>query len=152
MKNVLLLMLLLCTVGNAKTIDLEPRVGASYTRHWGIHIGALASYSLSNTFYSQPGVLIHTVGGSDRDQRIGNWKLGLDVPLYAPFRMPLNDVTKIRLNAGPYLGWSSRMNLGTAVETGAEFRKMYVGISWLQNFVNQNCARLHFSIGYKFAL
>ena len=155
MKKVLLLsvlMMMLCTVGNAKGIELEPRVGASYTKHWGIHAGALASYSLSESFYLQPGILLHTVGGSERDQRIRNWKLGLDVPLYASFRIPLNEETKVRLNAGPYVGFLSRLCMGTAVETGVEYRKYYLGVSWFQNFVNENCARLNFSIGYKFAL
>lgn len=45
---------LLCTVGNAKGIEIEPRVGIYYSKVWRIHAGALASVQLSDKFYLQP--------------------------------------------------------------------------------------------------
>lgn len=154
MKRVLLLsvlMILLCTVGNAKDIELEPRAGVSYTTSiWGIHAGALMSLQLSDKFYFQPGFLINTV--SEFSYKANGWKLGLDIPLYASFRVPVSNAAKLRFNAGPFVGISSRISMGTAVETGVEYRKYYIGASWFQNFVDQNCARLNLSVGYKFAL
>ena len=38
------LMILLCATGNAKGIELEPRAGASYSKVWGLHVGALVSF------------------------------------------------------------------------------------------------------------
>lgn len=153
MKKVLLLsvlMISLCTAGNAKGIELEPRIGASYSDVWGLHLGAMASFKMSDLFYIQPGALINTVSGTYK--KTGDWNFGLDIPLYASFRIPVNNTLKVRLNAGPFIGFASPLNLGTAVEGGIEYHKYYVGVSWLQNFINQNCARLYFSIGYKFAL
>lgn len=45
---------LLCTVGDAKGIEIEPRVGIYYSKVWGIHAGALTSVQLSDKFYLQP--------------------------------------------------------------------------------------------------
>lgn len=70
----------------------------------------------------------------------------------ASFRIPVNHVMKVRLNAGPFIGLSSPASIETAVEGGVEYRKYYVGVSWLQNFVNDNSARFHFSVDYKFHL
>ena len=109
MKSVLLLsvlMILLCTVGNAKDIELEPRAGVSYTTSiWGIHAGALMSLQLSDKFYFQPGFLINTV--SEFFYKANGWKLGLDIPLYASFRVPVSNAAKLRFNAGPFVGISS---------------------------------------------
>ena len=41
------LMILLCATGNAKGIELEPRAGASYSKVWGLHMGALVSFRVS---------------------------------------------------------------------------------------------------------
>lgn len=152
MKRALLsvLMILLCTVGYAKGIELEPRVGVSYSRVWGLHIGTLVSFRISDMFYFQPGALVNTVSGYYN--KPGDWTFGMDVPLYASLRVPVNNVMKVRLNAGPFVGLSSPVSFGTAVEGGIEYQKYYIGFSWLQNLINENCARLHFSVGYKFAL
>lgn len=146
----LMLMILFCTVGNAKTIELEPRAGFSYSDVWGLHLGAMVSFKVTDLFYFQPGALVNTVSGTYN--RSGDWNFGLDIPLYASFRIPVSNVMKVRLNAGPFIALSSPASLGTALEGGVEYHKYYVGVSWLQNFVNENSARLHFSVGYKFAL
>lgn len=153
MKRVLLLLvliILLFTVGNAKGIEIEPRVGISYSKVWGIHAGALTSVQLSDKFYFQPGFLVNTV--SEFSGKANGWKLGLDIPLYASCRIPVSNTTKVRLNVGPFVGISSQISLGTAVETGIEYQKYYIGASWYQNFVDRNCARLNLSVGYKFTL
>lgn len=144
------LMILLCATGNAKRIELEPRAGASYSKVWGLHMGALVSFRVSDIFYFQPGALVNTVSG-DYDKP-GDWNFGLDIPLYASFRIPVDEAIKVRLNAGPFIGLSSPASLGTAVEGGIEYHKYYVGVSWMQNLVNEDSARFHFSIGYKFVL
>ncbi|WP_455639229.1 hypothetical protein [Parabacteroides sp.] len=153
MKKALLvsvLMLTLCVAVNAKGIELEPRAGASYSRVGGLHLGVLVSFRISDMFYFQPGALINTVSGTYN--KTGDWNFGMDVPLYASLRIPVNNAVKVRLNAGPFVGLSSPVSFGTALETGVEYHNYYVGVSWLQNIINENCARLHFSIGYKFAL
>lgn len=63
MKNVLLLLLLivLCVVENAKAIDLEARAGLGYFGYygnWDMHVGALTSFPLSDKFYIRPGLLL----------------------------------------------------------------------------------------------
>lgn len=74
------------------------------------------------------------------------------VLLLSVWMLTLCVAVKVRLNAGPFVGLSSPVSFGTALETGVEYHNYYVGVSWLQNIINENCARLHFSIGYKFAL
>lgn len=153
MKRILLLsvlMILLCIAGNAKGIELEPRAGVSYSRVWGIHVGALTSLELSDRFYFQPGFLVNTV--SEFSGKADGCKFGLDIPLYASYRIPVSNTAKVRLNVGPFAGISSQISLGTALEAGIEYRKCYIGASWFQNFVDRNCARLNLSVGYKFAL
>lgn len=97
MKSILLsLMIVLCTAGNAKGIELEPRIGASYSDVWGLHLGAMASFKMSDLFYIQPGALINTVSGTYK--KSGDWNFGLDIPLYASFQIPVNNALKVRLN------------------------------------------------------
>ena len=60
-------------------------------------------------------------------------------------------MVKLRFNAGSFVGVASQISLGTAVETGVEFHKYYIGASWFQNFVDRNCARLNFSVGTAFS-
>ena len=74
MKSILLsLMIVLCTVGNAKGIELEPRIGVSYSEVWGLHLGAMASFKMSDLFYIQPGALINTVSGTYKNRRLELW-------------------------------------------------------------------------------
>lgn len=146
----LLVSFVLCSVQSMKAIDLEPRAGVSYSWVWGIHVGALTSLELSDRFYFQPGFLVNTV--SEFSGKADGWKLGLDVPLYVSYRLPVSNAAKVRLNVGPFAGISSQISLGTALEAGIEYCKCYIGASWFQNFVDRNCTRLNLSIGYNFHL
>lgn len=146
----LLMSFVLCSEQSMKAIDLEPRVGVSCSAVWGIHVGALTSLQLSDKFYFQPGFLMNTV--SEFSGKADGWKFGLDIPLYASYRIPVSNTAKVRLNVGPFAGISSQISLGTALEAGVEYRKCYIGASWFQNFVDRNCARLNLSVGYKFHL
>lgn len=151
MKRILLLIgFVLSLFTSAQAADIEARTGVMGGDVWGLHMGALVSFRVSDIFYFQPGALVNTVSGEYN--KPGDWNFGMDIPLYASFRMSVDGAMKVRLNAGPFIGLSSPASLGTAVEGGIEYHKYYVGVSWMQNLINENSARLHFSIGYKFAL
>lgn len=151
MKRILLLIgFVLSLFTSAQAADIEARTGVMGGDVWGLHVGALVSFRVSDIFYFQPGALVNTVSGEYN--KPGDWNFGMDIPLYASFRMSVDGAMKVRLNAGPFIGLSSPASLGTAVEGGIEYHKYYVGVSWMQNLINENSARLHFSIGYKFAL
>lgn len=146
----LLLFLVFYNQQSIKAVELEPRVGVSYSNVWGFHAGAFTSFQVMDKFFLQPGVIFNSA--NDYSHRGNLWKLGLDIPIYASWRIPVNEAVKIRLNVGPFIGVISDFSFGTTVEAGIEYHKYYVGVSWQENFVNQNFTRLNLSVGYKFAL
>lgn len=153
MKKLFILLLLFIVFSNQQSIravELEARAGASYSNIWGFHAGAFTAFHVADKFFLQPGVIFNSA--NDYSHKGNLWRLGLDIPVYASWRIPVNDAVRIRLNAGPFIGVISDFSFGTAVEAGIEYHKYYMGVSWQENFVNQNFTRLNFSVGYKFVL
>lgn len=156
MKKVCLIFLiaLIVPVLHVKAIELEPRAGVSYAPNvLGLHIGAFASFQLMEKFFIQPGILLNTVGSGTLDDSLDQWKIGLNIPVYASFRLPVNETTHIRLNVGPYVGAAaSLLSLGATGEVGVEIKKIYIGAAYFQNCINGAGAQLNLSVAYKFVL
>ena len=158
MKRVLLLMMIvaLCAVENVRAIDLEARAGLGYFGyygHWDMHLGALASFQMLDKFYLRPGIFLNLDSGSQDLFSLSNAKLGVTVPLYASYILPVTRVMNIRMNVGPFVGRSRlAFNVGTAVEAGLEYRKYYAGFFWFKDIAGNDYSRVNLSIGYKFSL
>ena len=91
--------------------------------------------------------------GSNHLFRIENAKLGVSIPLYASYLIPVNRVMNIRMNVGPFVGRSSlQFNAGTAVEGGLEFYRFYAGFFWFKDIAGENYSRVNLSVGYRFTL
>lgn len=146
-----LIFLCCCSVSNAKTIELEPRAGVGYSNLFGIHAGVLASMSFTNHFFIQSGLIANSLDGTSMGYT-GDFSFGLNLPIYASWRLPLNETTKLRLNAGPYVGIGDVGHLGATAEAGVEFKRFYVGASYFQDCLNDKDLQLNISVGYKFVL
>lgn len=155
-RALLVMMILLSTFGNTKAIDLETRIGLGYFGYygdWDAHVGALTSFKVLDRFYFRPGVLVNWDSGSNRLFRIENAKLGVSIPLYASYLIPVNRVMNIRMNVGPFVGRSSlQFNAGTAVEGGLEFYRFYAGFFWFKDIAGENYSRVNLSVGHRFTL
>lgn len=153
MKKILLLLLLLPAFHCVKAIELEPRTGFSNVHNWGLHMGAYVSFPTSDLFAIQTGALLYT-GTFVDNYRV--WNIGLNIPVYASFRIPVSNTAKIRLNAGPYIGLAQQNgqdgHLGVSAEAGVEFHRIYIGAGCFQNCFNEQETQLNLSVGYKFAL
>lgn len=153
MRKVLLLMLVImvCVAGNAKTIDLEARTGIMGGDVWGLHAGAYLNFPQSSLFSIQTGVLLHTANVSVAKYS-DTWDIDLNVPVYASFHIPLSEKTNLRLNGGAYIGTGHTMQLGATADVGVEVKRLFVGVNCFQNCINEQEFLLGVSVGYKFAL
>lgn len=151
MKKIFLLLLLFSMFQSIKAVELEPRTGLSVVHNWGLHMGAFVSLPTSNLFAIQTGGLLYT--GNREYQNGGHCNIGLNIPVYGSFRIPVSNTARIRLNAGPYVGIAQRdLHLGVSAEAGVEFNRIYIGAGCFQNCVNQQETQLNLSVGYKFTL
>lgn len=149
MKKILLFLLLLPIFQSMQAIELEPRTGFSNVHNWGLQMGAYVSFPTSNLFAIQTGALLYT--GNRENNKV--WNIGLNIPVYASFRIPVSNATRIRLNAGPYIGLAEQNGqLGVSAEAGVEFNRIYIGAGCFQNCFNEQEMQLNVSVGYKFAL
>lgn len=135
----------------AKTIELEPRAGVGISHLFGIHAGVLGSIGLTNNFFLQSGLLANSLDEAWK-RNSGNFTFGVNLPIYASWRLPINEGTKIRLNAGPYVGFGAEGHLGATAEVGFEFKRFYTGASYFQNCINDKNSQFNLSFGYKFVL
>lgn len=150
MKKVLLLLVLLSAFQCMKAIELEPRMGIGHVNNWGLHVGAYVSFPRSDLFAIQTGALLNTGNSMIKHER---WDIGINIPVYASFRIPVSDAAKVRLNVGPYVGVASQTaHLGLSAEAGVEFKRIYLGVGCFQNCVDGQDTTLNLSVGYKFEL
>lgn len=83
MKRILFLIgFILLLFTSAQAADIEARTGVMGGDVWGLHMGALVSFRVSDIFYFQPGVLVNTVSGEYN--KPGDWNFGMDIPSYMP--------------------------------------------------------------------
>lgn len=153
MKKVLLLMLMIvfCVAGNAKTIDLEARTGILGGDVFGLQAGAYINFPQSTLFSIQTGLLLHTanqwtIRSSD------TWDIDLNVPVYASFHIPLSEKTNLRLNGGAYIGTGNTLQVGATADVGVEVKRLFVGVNYFQDCINEQEFLFGVSVGYKFAL
>lgn len=134
-----------------KAVEWEARTGISYAGIWGLHTEALVGFPISDFFQIRPGILLHTVHKKD----IGydtKFRIGVNVPVYASFRIPLGEICKLRLEVGPYVG-AEKSNLHLGASTGLAFERSHWswGVSYFGNCVNNKTQQLHLSVGYNFS-
>ncbi|RHJ94057.1 hypothetical protein [Parabacteroides bouchesdurhonensis] len=150
MIKTLLILLAILSIQLVKAVELEPRIGLSCSHKWGLQTGALLGFKVTDKFFIQPGVLLYS--GDYWKRNTSKWDMGFNIPVYASFRLPVSEVTKIRLNAGPYLGIASLGRLGVSAEAGIDIKKVFVGIAVFQNCITDKNTQLGASIGYRFSL
>lgn len=150
MKQVFLILFAVLSIQLVKSIELEPRAGIGGVYEWGLHAGAYVSFPVSNVFAIQTGGLLYS--GDNWKNSSSKWNIGLNIPVYASFRLPVSQTTNIRLSAGPYVGIASLGQLGFSAETGVEVKKVYIGAAIFQNCLNKKDTQVGISVGYKFAL
>lgn len=148
-KYVILSMLSVLTLSStAKEIEVEPRVGICTTSPVKICpvLGGLVSVSLAERFYIQPGVLFSFVGAN-----LNYNTLKTDIPVYASYRIPIRHV-RLHLNAGPTLSIHKGAAVGVSAESGAEYKRFYAGLAYLQDFATGSDIFFNLSVGYKFRI
>lgn len=150
MKKVVLLLLLISVFQLIKAVELEPRMGVSNVHSWGVHMGALVLFPTSNLFAIQTGAQLYTGILVDNNKV---WNIGLNIPMYASFRIPVSNSAKIIFNVGPYVGFEPNIgHFGASAETGIEFNRFFVGVGYFKNCINNKEDQLNMSVGYKFTL
>lgn len=153
MKKVFSLLFLFLTLSlSSQAIELEGRTGISLAAgNWGLHTAAYLGIPVSSRFAIRPGVLLHTVEWNSPRQA-NKWGIGVNIPVFASFRIPLSEKVRVRLDAGPYLGIAHEGQLGGAAEVGVEVGKIYLGGGYFQNCLHNSHAQLNLSVGYTFEL
>lgn len=144
------LSLFLLIAGQVGAVELEPRAGVAVCHKWGFHVGASAAFPVVEKLFIQPGAFLYAL--ALERYRKNDWTIGVNVPVYASLRFPVSRVTQVRLNAGPYVGLGSDIQFGPSAEAGVEFKKIYVGIGYFQDCLNDKDYMLNLSVGYRFTL
>lgn len=140
----------LLITGQICAVELEPRAGVAVCHKWGFHVGTSAAFPVIEKLFIQPGVFLYAL--APERFRKDDWDIGVNVPVYASFRFPVSRVTQIRLNAGPYIGLDDDIQFGPSAEAGVEFKKIYLGIGYFQDCLNDKDYMLNLSVGYRFSL
>lgn len=148
-KAVLFFFLFLSFSFAGKAIQWEARTGLSISGNWGLHTSAYMGIPVSSLFALRPAVILHTVEGNSY-QAADKWHIGVLVPVFASFRIPVHEKMNLRLDAGPYVGTGKQPHYGGAAEAGMEVGRIYVGAGYFQKFGNGSHSQLNLSVGYKF--
>lgn len=102
MKKIIISLLLfvssLCTY--AKGFELQPYSGFLYSDKWGLQTGSDIGFLLKNNFYFQAGLMFYS--NPKPVYSSTNWKIGVNLPVYMQYRLPISDRLKMNVNVGPY--------------------------------------------------
>ena len=151
-KTLVLIVIALFSVFNCvQAADIEARTGIMGGDVWGLHAGAYINFPQSTLFSIQTGVLLHTANRS----AIGNsdtWDIDFNIPVYASFHIPLKEKANLRLNGGAYFGTGPEVQVGATAEVGVEMKRVFVGVNFFQNCINEQEFLFGLSVGYKFKL
>lgn len=81
--------------------------GFDYKSKTGFHVGVITDFSLSKSFYIQPGLYFTTKGTKMKmDETTLKANLSyLQIPVLASYRFDLGGNMKLHINAGPYVGY-----------------------------------------------
>ena len=79
-------------------------------------------------------------------------RIGVNLPVYMQYRLPINDRLKMNINVGPYFGIASVGQIGVASKIGFDISRINFSLSYFQNCVTDKFAVLGLSVGYKFVL
>lgn len=135
-----------------RAVEWEARTGVSLSDTWGLHIAALAGFPVSESFQIKPGLFLHTIQG-ETCASSGDFQIGANIPVYASFRVPMGEICKLRLEAGPYIGAEkSNLHIGGSAGIGMERLRWSWGISYFGNCLNNKAQQFHLSVGYNFSL
>lgn len=151
-KTLVLLGILLSSVfSQVQAADIEARAGILGGDVFGLQAGAYINFPQSKLFSIQTGLLLHTanqwtIRSSD------TWDIDLNVPVYASFHIPLSEKTNLRLNGGAYIGTGNTLQVGATADVGVEVKRLFVGVNYFQNCINEQEFLFGVSVGYKFAL
>lgn len=147
-RTFIIVLSMLSLFSSLRAVEIEGRVGFSLADMWGLHIGAYTRIPVSGSFAIQTGLLLHTSEweGNARD----NWNIGVNIPVYASFSLPMGESAKLRLNVGPYVGAGNSLRLGATGEAGVEWKRYYIGLACFQNCVNDQITQGNLSFGYRF--
>lgn len=136
-----------------KGVEIEPRAGFTFcsdyyeTVNGGYNIGVMASFPITQRFYIQPGVSFFSIY-VENDW----WASGLQVPVFASYRLPVKEV-KLSFNAGPFVLLGDVYDIGVAAEIGAEYKHWNLSGNFYQDFTANDLNVLFgLSLGYKFRL
>ncbi len=150
MKKIIISLLLfvssLCTY--AKGFELQPYSGFLYSDKWGLQTGSDIGFLLKNNFYFQAGLMFYS--NPKPVYSSTNWKIGVNLPVYMQYRLPISDRLKMNVNVGPYFGISSVGQIGVASKIGFDISKVNLSFCYFQNCITDKFAVLGLSVGYKF--
>ena len=150
MGKIIISLLLLISSLSVKGIELQPYSGIIYSHKWGLQTGADISFPLKNNFYFQTGLMLYS--NPEPTYSYDDWRIGVNLPIYMQYRLPINNKLRININVGPYLGIASVGQIGVACKMGIDISRVNLGLSYYQNCVTDKCAVLGLSVGYKFVL
>lgn len=141
-----LILICLCVTQSVKAVEWEARTGVSVSDTWGLHTAVLVGIPLSNAWQIRPGVWLHTDQESDSPDN----RIGINIPIYASYRISMGNSLKLRLEAGPYVGMNYNFQIGPSVGVGIEKSHWYWGASFFADCKHKE-AQLNASVGYNFS-
>ena len=144
--SLFLLISSLCVRG----IELQPSSGIIYSHKWGLQTGADIGFPLKNNFYLQTGLMLYS--NPEPTYSYDDWRIGVNLPIYIQYRLPISNKLKMNINVGPYLGIASIGQIGVACKMGIDVSKVNLSFGYYQNCVTDKFAVLGLSVGYKFTL
>ena len=131
-------------------IELQPYSGIIYSHKWGLQTGADIGFPLKNNFYFQTGLMFYS--NPAPTYSYDDCRIGVNLPVYMQYRLPINDRLKMNINVGPYFGIASVGQIGVASKIGFDISRINFSLSYFQNCVTDKFAVLGLSVGYKFVL
>lgn len=129
-------------------IEFQPYAGFVYEKGFGVQMGGDVSFPVTSYFCIQSGLLF----SNDRsiEYRNPKWKIAINIPVFASFRLPVSEHLKVRMNVGPYGGIASVGQFGCAVGVGLEIENLYVGTTYYQNCITNKNYQIGLLAGYRF--
>lgn len=133
-----------------EAVELQPYSGVVFSHKLGLQTGADIIFPMKNNFYFQTGLMFYS--NPKPTYSYDDCRIGINLPVYMQYRLPINNKLKMNINVGPYLGIASVGHIGVACKMGLDISKVNCSLSYFQNCVTDKVAVLGLSVGYKFVL
>ena len=127
MAKIIISLLLLIFSFSVKGIELQPYSGIVYSNKWGLQTGADIGFPLKNNFYFQTGLMLYS--NPESTCSYDDWRIGVNLPVYMQYRLPINNKVKMNINVGPYLGIASVGQIGVASKIGLDISRISFSLS-----------------------